>query len=292
MFLHSCNSRSPCRQLCDGNRKSFNGPGMMREHHVHVQVLGVRNVLRKRGHYLIALYSIIALLTGNHLLHTRCSGAPKSAGVEQLRVDFTRTLYPPSSPPEIVKGRIYFTPDNALYLEVTSPVSQLITQVGKQMSIYYPEERKAFVIESANPLMLPFASAFLGSLRESMGLAELGFTTTSLNRRFDTIISEWSPPLVAKTAVSRVVLFELAGDVVQSESYDAKGLLSTRAVFKNHSTIKQGRVPMQIYGGWQSSRGWTRENLEFSNPETIQALPDHLNDFKIPSDVVPRRVQW
>lgn len=264
----------------------------MREHLSGTSVADVRTTLWRSGKYLRVLVVVFSLLVSDRLLCVPCNGAQRPIAVEYLRVEFTRTLYSPSSPPEIVKGFIFFSQDNSLYLEVTSPVSQRIALTGKQMSIYYPEERKAFVIESANPLLLPFASAFLGSLRESMGLAELGFTTSSLTRRLDTIVSTWSPPRSAKTAVSKVVLYEVGGVVVLSESYDAKGVLSTRAVFKNHIDIKSGRVPTEIYGGWQTSRGWTKENLDFSNPETIRTLPDHLNDFKIPSDVVPRKVQW
>lgn len=125
-----------------------------------------------------------------------------------------------------------------------------------------------------------------------MGLSDLGFTTSTISRSSDTIISTWIPPASARTSLQKVVLAEINGVVVRSESFDAKGALSTRAVYKNYIMIKQGQVPLEIYGGWQSKNGWTRENLEFTDPGTVATLPPHVNDFKIPSDVTPRKVQW
>lgn len=211
---------------------------------------------------------------------------------EYLRVQFTRSLYAPSSSPDIVSGTMYFTPQGMVHIEITSPVTQHISLTGKDMTIYYPKERKAFVFSSDNPLSLPFASAFIGATRESMGLSDLGFTTSSVSRSSDSIISTWLPPVSARTSLQKVVLAEVNGVVVRSESFDAKGALSTRAVYKNYVSIMQGQVPLEIYGGWQSKKGWTRENLEFSDPRSVAALPPHLNDFTIPSDVIPRRVQW
>lgn len=209
-----------------------------------------------------------------------------------LRVAFTRSLYAPTSPPEIVKGNIYYSAEGKIYLEVTLPVSQLITLTGTQMNIYYPNERKAFVFESKNPLLLPFASVFLSSIKESMGLPELGFRASSVTQKSDTILSTWMPPAAGKAVVGRIELAEHSGAVVRTESYNPKGQLATRSVFKNYVPIRQGRVPLEVYSGWQTSKGWTRENLEFANPTPIEALPKHLNGFVIPSDVVPRKVQW
>lgn len=187
---------------------------------------------------------------------------------------------------------MYYTPQGVVHIEVTSPVSQLISLSGTQMSIYYPKERKAFVFESKNPLTLPFASAFLGSTRESFGLPELGFSASSATQRGDSVISTWIPPSIAKQAVDRVVLTEVSGDVVLTESYTPKGSLATRAMYKNYVSIKQGRVPLEIYNGWQTSKGWTKEVLLFAGPSTISVLPTHLNNFAIPADIQPRKVQW
>lgn len=223
-----------------------------------------------------------------------CVGSLCAAPVstEVLRVQFTRSLYAPASPPEIVKGNIYYSAEGKIFLEVTSPVSQLITLTGTQMNIYYPIERKAFVFESKNPLLLPFASVFLSSIKESMGLPELGFTASSVAQKGDTILSAWTPPAAGRSVVGRIELAEHAGVVVRTESFDPKGKLATQSVFKNYVTIRQGRVPLEVYSGWQTSKGWTRENLEFANPTSIADLPRHLNGFVIPSDVVPRKVQW
>lgn len=216
-----------------------------------------------------------------------------TGGTGFLRVGFTRSVYQPSGgAPDVVQGSMYYTPTGVVHIEVTSPVSQLISLTGTQMSIYYPKERKAFIFESKNPLTLPFASAFLGSTRESFGLPDLGFTAASVTQRGDSVISTWNPPSVTKQAVDRVVLTEVNGDIVLTESYTSKGSLSTRATFKKYISIKQGRVPLEIYNGWQTSKGWTKEVLLFASPSTIPTLPAHLNNFTIPSDVVPRKVQW
>lgn len=209
-----------------------------------------------------------------------------------LRVAFTRSLYAPASPPEIVEGNIYYSQKGAVHIEVTSPVNQLITLTGKEMQLYYPKERKAFVFESANPMSLPFASAFLASTRESFGLPEIGFTVLSVVRAGDSVISSWGPPPAGRQQVEKVVMTEVNGDVVKTESYAPKNKLSTRTTYKNFVSIQQGRVPLEIYGGWQTPKGWTRENLMFSDPTTIAALPAHLNGFTIPPDVTPRRTQW
>lgn len=209
-----------------------------------------------------------------------------------LRVAFTRSLYAPNSPPEIVEGNIYYSQKGAVHIEVTTPVSQLITLTGNEMQLYYPKERKAFIFESANPMSLPFASAFLSSTRESFGLPEIGFSVLSVVRSGDSVISSWSPPPAGRQQVEKVVMVEVNGDVVKTESYAPKSKLSTRTTYKNFVGIQQGRVPLEIYGGWQTKKGWTRENLLFADPTTIAVLPAHLNGFAIPPDVMPRRSQW
>ncbi|MBU3700234.1 MAG: hypothetical protein FGM33_09565 [Candidatus Kapabacteria bacterium] len=213
-------------------------------------------------------------------------------GSEYLRVNFTRSLYPPSSPPEIVQGNIYYSQQGAVHIEITSPVNQLITMTGKEMQVYYPKERKAFVFQSDNPLTLPFASAFLSSTRESFGLPEIGFTVESVQRSGDSVISSWRPPPAGRGQVEKIVLTEVKGDIVKTESYAPKAKLSTRTLYKSYVGISQGRVPLEIYGGWQTPKGWTKENLSFSGPTTITSLPANLNEFKIPADVVPRRSKW
>jgi hypothetical protein len=248
-------------------------------------------------HYAASRLVVLALIMGcasSALFTQGAMGSPLLMlnSLEYLRVQFTRSLYAPSSTPDIVSGTMYFTPTGLVHIEITSPIIQHISLTGKEMTIYYPKERKAFVFSSQNPLSLPFASAFIGATRESMGLSDLGFSTSTISRSSDTIISTWIPPASARTSLQKVVLAELNGVVVRSESFDAKGALSTRAVYKNYVSIKQGQVPLEIYGGWQSKNGWTRENLEFTDPSTVDALPPHVNDFKIPSDVTPRKVQW
>ena len=213
-------------------------------------------------------------------------------GTGYLRVNFTRSLYPPSSPPEIVEGNIYYSQQGSVHIEITSPVNQLITMTGKEMQVYYPKERKAFIFQSDNPLTLPFASAFLGSTKESFGLAEIGFTVESVKRNGDSVVSSWRPPPAGRGQVERIVLTEVKGDVVKTESYAPKSKLTTRTLYKSYVGISQGRVPLEIYGGWQTPKGWTKENLMFSDPSMITSLPAYLDEFKIPSDVVPRRTKW
>jgi len=219
--------------------------------------------------------------------------AASSAGNGFLRVGFTRSVYQPGGgAPDVVQGNMYYTPQGVVHIEVTSPVSQLISLTGTRMSIYYPNERKAFIFDSKNPLTLPFASAFLGPTRESFGLPELGFTAANVTRRGDSVISTWNSPAAAKQSVDRVVLTEVKGDVVLTESFSPKGSLSTRATYKNYVSIRQGRVPLEIYNGWQTPKGWTKEVLLFAGPTTLDVLPQHLNNFVIPPDVQPRAVQW
>lgn len=233
--------------------------------------------------HVMAYYALMILTTA----------VASGVGTGFLRVGFTRSVYQPSGgAPDVVQGNMYYTPSGVVHIEVTSPVSQLISLTGTQMSIYYPKERKAFIFESKNPLTLPFASAFLGSTRESFGLPELGFTAANVLQRGDSVISTWNPPSIAKQTVDRVILTEVHGDIVQTESYTQKGALSTRATFKNFISIKQGRVPLEIYNGWQTSKGWTKEVLLFASPSTISTLPAHLNNFTIPPDITPRKVQW
>ncbi len=223
------------------------------------------------------------------LLTCAASGTP---GAAFLRVDFTRSLYAPGSPPEEVKGALYYSPNGRVYIEIISPVNQHITLNGKEMILYYPKDRRAFVFTSNIPQSLPFASAFMGSLRDNLGMPELGYSASTVETHGDSIISTWNPPSALKKVAGKVVLTEVHGVVCLSESYTAEGTLSTRALYKNHASIKQGMVPMEIYGGWQTPQGWTRENILFSNPTPMTTLPAHLNNFIIPADVKPRRVQW
>lgn len=215
-----------------------------------------------------------------------------SAGSGYLSVDFIRSLYPPNNPAEVVKGVLFYAGTGKVYVEVTSPVLQHITLTGKEMIVYYPKDRIAFIFQSNNPLTLPFASAFMGSVRENLGMPELGFTLSDVDNRGDSILSTWAPPPVLKQVLGKIILTEVNGVVVRSESFSVKGALSTRALYKSHASISQGKVPMEIYGGWQTSAGWTRENILFSNPKNLNSLPTYLNNFTIPPDVKPRRVQW
>ncbi|MCD6578284.1 hypothetical protein J7L48_02275, partial [bacterium] len=78
-------------------------------------------------------------------------------------------------------GRLYYF-DYNLFMEIQSPVHQIMIFSGNKLTIYYPEEKKAFLIKSKIPQMLPLFSVFIMTFESDLGLSKLGFTLEKIEK--------------------------------------------------------------------------------------------------------------
>ena len=93
---------------------------------------------------------------------------------------------------ERVSGTLYLQPGQNFFLEVTTPVHQIVTLRAETLILYYPERQLAFKLRSSLQ-MLPLGSQVF-ALNEQDLLKQSGFVFLNREARGDTTWSFWSHP--------------------------------------------------------------------------------------------------
>lgn len=210
---------------------------------------------------------------------------------ESLIVDFVRE-YNNGPTKERSSGKIYYHRSGKLVINVTDPLEQIMVFSEKTLVIYYPEDKRAFQIESEMPFSLPFVSALIGSFRPNYGLDDMGYKLEHTERKGDTLISHWNPPNLVRPILGKSTLVEHKRTLIYAESRRASGEILTSAVFRDHMRKGNLILALHVETNHFHKEGVEIERLWFKNPEFNKPLPDSLMNFQIPAGTPTKNVKW
>jgi outer membrane lipoprotein-sorting protein len=213
----------------------------------------------------------------------------------QTRVSFsanfvrTRTA---GSAVEVTRGVLYAVPPDEVCLVVTEPVSQWVIFERARMTIYYPDENKAFRFTAKLKGAPAFSQVFLGIVKDDFGLSEAGFKLASSEQLGDTLRTVWKPPDSLGRTIKRAILENRSGLPSSLEMLDGKGSLVVRTSFEDYVSVGASQVPsratiVQVAKGAQVS-----EEVTYSGHVVDPVLPDGLADFHLPKGVSLQEFQW
>ena len=210
--------------------------------------------------------------------------------INTLSARFERELATPLSK-EVVKGTLYYQTSKTV-LEINEPLHQIMTFSGNTMTIFYPEEGKAFRIKAKNPISIPFVQGFVQVIEEDYGLGELGYKLTRHEPRGDTLYTYWSPPPKQKKVLGMFTLAMVKEKLVYAEAQTPDGEPAVRSSYRNYAELNGKSFPLEIYSEIYSKSGLSTESVTYSDVQFNLPLPERILNFTIPDSVSVKEIQW
>lgn len=197
-----------------------------------------------------------------------------------LRVNFERRVFFKNRT-EVTKGVIYYF-EGRKFVEVNFPVHQIMFLEKNLLTIYYPEQKKAFEIISPAGSSLPFFDMFLLPSKRGF-FKEKGFM--EVEKRDDYV--KYSAPPGMSTIIDEVELFFDAKGRLKRLIEKRKKEVRMKAEFSGYVEFMGFPYPIKII-----IDGKKRENISFSELKFNVELPDMVENFRLPPDTDIRRIKF
>ena len=211
---------------------------------------------------------------------------------QTLCVRFAREFTDAAGNKDASKGIVYFRENDRLVVRVYDPINQVMVLTGKTMTIYYPDQKKAFEVQAETPFELPFVSTITAPNHPNYGLTEMGYQLEKTERNGDTLTSLWRPPANARKVVGMFKLVECRRMLLYAQSFKPNGQISTTALFSNYEKCGSMTIALDVTTYNHRSSGTETEIIHFEKPEFDTAIPDSILNFKIPPDTPMKHIQW
>jgi outer membrane lipoprotein-sorting protein len=225
-----------------------------------------------------------------------CSLAPRLSA-QELNVPFSTIsghfeLYRTSEIAEdSTTGDFYFLAPDRMLIKVTFPLCQFLFIEKTVTSIYYPDDNRAFRLESEKPPLLPIVPGLLAALRSDNGIAEFGFKIKSQKMKADTIITQWFHPKL-KNKVGYYEIAEINRRLAWTNYEMPKNDIRLLTHFQDYHKIANINFPHEISSKLWNHDGFTYEQVVFSNIKPDAEISDEIQNFRIPDDVPIEYKKW
>ncbi|HID93979.1 MAG TPA: hypothetical protein EYP60_07770 [bacterium (Candidatus Stahlbacteria)] len=211
---------------------------------------------------------------------------------QTIQVQFERQ-YSEKSLKETVKGNIYYQAPGRITVVVTYPVKQWMIFEGKQLIIYYPDDKQAFQINAQFPISLPFFEALIGVVKIDYGLTDIGYVLSNYKTRADTLFTYWSPSKKKTSkALGEFTLAYVSDKIVYAELKKRDGTTISKSFYKNHIRCGTTYFPLEIYTIRYTKKDSTFEKVVYTNPQFDKSFPPEVTNFKIPTNVKIEEINW
>lgn len=220
-------------------------------------------------------------------------GAKHSYGqiISTISVEFERE-YTNKNKKECLKGQLFYKAPSRIIVRIKNPVNQWIIYEKNEMTIYYPDENRAFHFISQFPLSLPFFQPLINVTKEDFGLSDLGYTLEKYERKGANLFSIWIPPKNASKFLGEFSLEYQDNKLIFSEIKNAKGKIISKSFYKNHIRYGYYFLPMEISITYYSNSQPCSELVKFINPHFNSTFPQEVMDFKIPENTKVKEIIW
>ncbi len=215
-----------------------------------------------------------------------------SSGIQTLALDFQRITEETGKPKEVISGHLYFQQPYWMYVDVTSPVHQIMLSEKRQLLIFYPESKQAFRIRTKKDNPPIFVQGLLASLREDFGLEEMGYKLTGHKTLGDTLVTIWVPPSDKAKVLGKFTLKIVNNRLVEARTASANGTTQTVSRYSTYKKFGRFWLPLRI--ATQTGDAWHRkkEVLVYKNVQLNVVVPDSLLRFSIPPKVPVKELTW
>jgi hypothetical protein len=226
------------------------------------------------------------------ILFILVSGTAKSEMLNTFSAQIERTLVEHNKE-EIVKGIIYYQAPQEVFIEVDTPLEQIMAITDKVMLIYYPNAKKAFRIKSKNPIPPPFIQTIIGAMKEDYGLIKVGYTFIKHEKKGDTLYTYWEPPSKQKKFLGIFILGTLSNKLVYAEAQTPDGTPAVKSFYRKHLKFGDSYIPLDISSEYYDKSEIMRgEHIIFSDVKFNPVIPDRILNFKIPDGIPVKEVEW
>lgn len=229
--------------------------------------------------------TILVLLVLGGLEYSHCQI------IKTVSVEFERELTK-NEKVEKNEGRLYYQGSGMTVVRIKEPVDQWVIYEKNDMTIFYPEEKRAFRIMFKFPVSVPFFQALIGVTQEDFGLIDLGYVMSRYEREGTKLLAIWAPPQGASKYLGEFSLEYQDNKLISSEVKDPKGKTISKSIYRNHIRFGFYFVPMEIFTIHYSNSHRSSELVRFKNPNFNTPLPEEIVNFKIPNNIKMERIIW
>lgn len=208
-----------------------------------------------------------------------------------MAVEYTRAITEGRTA-EVVKGKLFYQEPKRIVIKVTDPINQWMVLEDNKMLIYYPNEQKAFRFSSKPPFSLPIFQAFVGSIKNDLGLSGAGFKLVRHEVIGDTLLTYWAPPDKIKKIMGNTTVGQIKDVFSFIEVHNAKGEKLAKTTFNNHLKYNDTYFPMEITSISYQEKDSIIEKVTYSNPQFNVPLPQNITNFTLPTNVKIKEVEW
>lgn len=192
---------------------------------------------------------------------------------------------------ETIKGEFYYSASGRIMVEVSSPLHQIMIIEANITTIYYPESKKAFRLESANPVILPLVPGLMAAIRSDYGLAEIGFKLLNQQMHGDTVICLWSHPK-ERDKIGDFKIAQVNDRLAYTFHESPDSLNRSKTMFSNYIAVSGIFFPTDIFSEIHSLTGNSKERVTLSELKMDAEIPPHITNFRIPEDVIVEKKKW
>jgi hypothetical protein len=213
------------------------------------------------------------------------------SGITNLIGDFSRNFVSQAESDSIA-GTFYYINSRKIFFEIRYPLHQIMIIEKNITEIYYPEDAKAFRLESANPVVFPLISGLLTAIRPDNGLSLIGFSLSNQVVRNDTFVTYWTYPKSPRP----FGWFELAQydkKLAYSTFHAPDSVSYTTTTFSRYSPPQKGlSLPSEINTVIALRGGFSKERVTLSALRINSAIPERIANFAIPGNIQVIKKKW
>lgn len=171
--------------------------------------------------------------------------------------------------------------DKAFFV-IKDPVHQIITFEQKEMKVFYPEEKKLFLI----PFDKNMDSGAFGMSVKKIDPAGMGFLLKKEVVSDTGITYKWAPKDIIRSKIKKMDLkYDLNDNLKEVAVYGSGKDALMRISYSDYFKVGDKNFPLFVEVYSKLSGISYMERMMYK-PEKVKKIPDMIKSFKVPEDVV------
>ena len=182
------------------------------------------------------------------------------------------------------------TESNSFYFHITYPVNQIIAFSKKETQIYYPDEKKAIIMENKDSVS---NGNFMELATKKMDLKAMGFKLVESKKSKSSNTETWAPQNITGVPIKSITIQrDQDGRLLLMEMRAKDGSVMTRTEYSGYTEILGKKIPLYIKTYAGNEKGSYQEMIKLSNTVENAKLPDMIQNFSIPKDAEVKRIKF
>ncbi len=179
---------------------------------------------------------------------------------------------------------------NNIYFHITYPVNQIMVLSKKETQVYYPDEKKAIIMENSEDIS---KVNFMEPATKKMDLKSLGFKLVDSKKSKEGSKEVWAPGNIVGVPIKSILLErDGKGRLLKMEMKGKDGNVMTRLEYQDYVKIGNKQIPFFIKTYAGGDKGSYEEMIKITNFKENSKLPEIIQNFKIPEDAKISKVKF